>query len=625
MELVEDHAFTDANADAGSCFGDDELARMLHRISELESNYEALVKHVSATVHPSLSTPPATDDNYASLPDPGVFRAPTALPVQLTNLGNSIARGHAAQLASLPQSRASSPPPHNATWAALPQGVALSLDAVDKDTRQSTLAALRTSVDVWFAQLDPVCACIDEKTFRPLFDKFARNQELTELSPADRLQWLALLNLMHAEVMILSDERSLWPQPAAWADFCRAEAILSRLTWLGNGNIMTVQCLLLKARYLLHAEKAHAAYDTMGRVARYCWQLGLLCQPSWVGLADEQIAVRQRIAWTAIALDREVALLAGAPYLIRQTDVALDSHRTDPFLSANALWAHLAADIWDTVYGVGAERPLSAEHLATIEARIRLKQRQFPEPLKWKSSMGSGGFPVQSNGDSNGDSDGHEPASLVRQRFVMFQRMNILRLLLRQERMESLDFDDAFARDCTEIASITVSATHEACHSPSYSVIDRFFAGLCLVTSLLPLICVIVKHDSTSTNRSNAIESYHKATAMMRTMEANFSPASHGLSRLHRLLRTTDRAIRRFHHDEQLSFDPSEFDVQTLIPQISGPFAPKNPPQYWDNDILDANVPGPFSPGPFSLGNDVNFGLTPGGNHLDSSINVTMM
>jgi len=123
------------------------------------------------------------------------------------------------------------------------------------------------------------------------------DSETSHRESADFYQFMALTNMIHAEVnhsnaklcarytnqrqiKILSEDWADSNIVPGWDDFCRAENILSHLTWLGNGNILTIQCLLIKARYLLYIEKADCAYDTMSRAVSLCFKLGLHDQPS---------------------------------------------------------------------------------------------------------------------------------------------------------------------------------------------------------------------------------------------------------------------------------------------------------------------------------------------------------
>lgn len=390
--------------------------QMIARISELECSYTALLEQIkSATVIAPMDTPSSSwransdedaDSTFATLPERVLFRAPTSIIEQISTLNESIAREPMAQLESRPESRA--PSPAAVTWSNMPRGLHMSLGAVEKETRLNNSHEIRRSVHVFFAYLNPHYPCLNENTFRPLLDQFLKNDDADQVSYADGQQFIALLNLIHAEVRVLSDE---WPtsvQAPAWEEFCRAESILSRLTWLGNGNLMTIQCLLIKTRYLLYAEKPNGAYDTMGRVVRLCWQLGLHCQPSWVGLSDFDVVMRQQIFWTAFYLDRHVALLAGLPYLIRECDInvhlppnvddkllfpdqplpplRLEGGPVNPYLSSAVAWASVTSEIWDAVYGTNALKPTSPELIATMDARIKFKQSQIPEVLQWSTN-----------------------------------------------------------------------------------------------------------------------------------------------------------------------------------------------------------------------------------------------
>lgn len=167
----------------------------------------------------------------------------------------------------------------------------------------------------------------------------------------------------------------------AWEEFCRAESILTHLTWLGNGNMLTIQCLLIKARYLLYIEKADSAYDTMSRIVCLCFKLGLHDQPKWSdSVTPFETVMRQRIFWTIFYLERNIAFNCGAPYLIRESDFNVDlpknledsrmfpgeplppenmERSNGAYLSGAVKWGRLCSEIWDTVFGVNAIKPTS--------------------------------------------------------------------------------------------------------------------------------------------------------------------------------------------------------------------------------------------------------------------------
>lgn len=173
--------------------------------------------------------------------------------------------------------------------------------------------------------------------------------------------------------------------------------------------------------------------------------------------------------------------------------------------------------------------------------------------------------------------------------------MNQLRLLLRQGAMLGLSYDDEIARDCVSIATSSINSIYASYHAPSHRPTDRFSSVLYLVGSLLPLVCVIVRGENIRQTQTDAIEAFNKDLSLLQDMAPNFSAARHTLQRLSRVIKTTERAIRRFHNEEQFVFDPKEFETETLVPQITEFF-------HNDNHLdLDMNAINEFS-GPFMYG-----------------------
>jgi hypothetical protein len=392
------------------------MEQMLGRIGDLEAKYATLLKEIHSGQHATSSCSPVTnskqgnpspgtESSFATLPEKA-FRGPTSLVSQFSTLDRSIAREPLADIQSRVESRAGTP--LDETWINLPRGIDMALETIEKETRFNDPQSISHSVDMFFTFLNPHYPCLNENAFRPLFAKFMANEDQNEISYADRQQFIALVNLIHAEVRMLNDE---WPTSArapAWDEFCRAESILSRLTWLGNGDIMTIQCLLIKARYLIYAEKPSGAYDTMGRVVRLCWELGLNCQSSWTDISGYDIFMRQQIFWTCFYLDRHIAFITGAPYLMRISDIDVclppnldnklvfagqplppvrEGIKLNPYLVAATGWAKLASEVWDAIYSVNAQKPTSEELIATMDARIVFKQTQIADDLQWGNNF----------------------------------------------------------------------------------------------------------------------------------------------------------------------------------------------------------------------------------------------
>lgn len=191
-----------------------------------------------------------------------------------------------------------------------------------------------------------------------------------------------------------------------WKEFTRAEHILSHTTWLGRGNLLTVQCLTLKTIYFLFIEKQNAAYDAISTAVRLTYQLGLHDQTTWQSNDPFDMTMKQRVFWCIYCLDRNVALVCGVPYLIRESyftvdlpkctdgnDVPISPSSSDPesislpYLYGTIKWAKLCSEIWDAMFGMNVSNLTSQEFVATMDARIMLLIHDLPPQLQWHHNI----------------------------------------------------------------------------------------------------------------------------------------------------------------------------------------------------------------------------------------------
>lgn len=57
------------------------------------------------------------------------------------------------------------------------------------------------------------------------------------------------------------------------------------------------------------------------------------------------------------------------------------------FITCMAKWGKLFLEIWDTMFGIHAQKPTSLEFVASIEARILYTVSQFPAHLQWIANL----------------------------------------------------------------------------------------------------------------------------------------------------------------------------------------------------------------------------------------------
>lgn len=389
----------------------DFVQQAMARIATLERDRDSLRDRLIAQGggHPSNQyASPQSCVSGPKLPDKTTFHGATSILESIEAVGRTLAHESESQQ----HSRAQTPLPsgyEHIAWRSLPRGSGTDIDALERETRAGDTSALRHSLDVFFRLLNPHYPCFNENQVRSHVEKFLANDASSSLSDADRHQVVALINLIQAEVKILSED---WPNSStapAWEEFCHAESIIDRLTWLGNGNLLTVQCLILKARCLFYLENGEAACETMAKVVRLCFHLGLHDQSSWGDTNPFDVVMRQRVIWTVYYLERHLTFNVGVPYLLRDSDmnVGLPGNYDDTlmfpdlalpeqlpenaversfstYLSLAVRWGKLSAEIWDSVFAVTAQKPTSEEFVASMDARIGYLTSQFPPFLQWE-------------------------------------------------------------------------------------------------------------------------------------------------------------------------------------------------------------------------------------------------
>ncbi|KAI9743674.1 MAG: hypothetical protein M1818_002990 [Claussenomyces sp. TS43310] len=458
------------------------------------------------------------------------------------------------------------------TWNKLSRGGNKDLKTLERDTRSNDVTELRHSVDVFFSYLNPHYPCLNENQFRAQLESYLANDS-RQNSNADRYQFMALLNLIQAEVKILSHQSNGSNRVPGWKEFCRAEKIMNYFIWLGNGNMLTIQCLVIKARYLLYIEKADSAYDTIGRVVRLCFQLGLHDQPSWKDLSAYETVMRQRIFWTVFYLERNIAFNCGSPYLIRESDFQVDlpgsyddmcmfpneplpqetpERSYGPYLVGAAKWGKLCSEIWDAIFGI--QKRSNQEFAASMDARVVYTLGQLPAHLQWQRNM------------HRLDGTADVPPFVLRQSIILHLRMNQLRLLLRQECMLGLKYNDTNAAECVAIAASSVNAIHTFNASPLHQPTDRFSSLLYLVGAIIPLICVIVRRDNVAQTRTDAIEAFKRNLEMMEEMSPNFTQAGHALGRLQWIVGTAKRTFELVISADHPVADVRDIHTDALAP-----------------------------------------------------------
>jgi hypothetical protein len=417
-------------------------------------------------------------------------------------------------------------------------------------------------------QLIHVDPCLNESSFLSQFERILKG-DLANLDRMDLFQFIALINLTVAVTKVLEGYCSDSKIMPGWHEVSRAEHLLSHASWLGKGNLLTIQCLILKASYLLYVEKCNASYDSMGNAVRLCYQIGLHNESSWKS-SEFDVIMRQRVFWSLFCLDRNISLVCGAPYLIRESDFRVNlPKRIDdrmlfpdkPIPEENEIMSavtyqhiitqlgKLSSEVWDAMFGMSAQRPVSQELIAIMDTRIKLLISEIPSQLQW--------MPENLQATTNSSL---LPRYIIRQSLVFFlvsqisiglywplvkivQRANYLRLLLRQDEMVNLRHHRRTAEACVTIAESSVDAVYTYHMSHWKQPTDRYGSVFYMTFAIIPLISVIIKDNQNDAIRLAAVESLRKALFILQDISPGFAFARHTLERFRPTIQVVNRVI----------------------------------------------------------------------------------
>ncbi|KAL4939251.1 fungal-specific transcription factor domain-containing protein [Aspergillus oleicola] len=533
------------------------LVQMLNRISDLERDCTYLRSQLPWSqqrdaVSPSGSLTNRTPSEASGLEAPAdtSFQGPTSLRKPIGVLSNTITASDGSPSKS---SRADDPMLEAAMdWLDIAGRDARVMEAAERETN---IQGMETLTSTFFEQINPYYPSINENEFRSQMANIAApSSESSFLNKPDRYQVVALTNLVEAEVRLLTDEWIASEAIPGWANFCRSERILDRLIRHGNGNRLTIQCLIVKARYLMNLERGYAAHETICRAVRLCFQLGFHDSSSWGHCSSFEVVMRQRIFWTLFYLERGFALNCGYPYIIRELDIRVnlpaayddqelfpdkplpaqmaDKRSYAPNLLASVKWARLTSEVWDTLFAVN-HPPVDPEFVASMDARIVYTMDHFPSFFQTPAPQLPEGEVV------------HQAPFIWHQGIIQRLRHQQLRLLLRQESLLSLDYDDNAARECQDIISSTLDmlrGPQEVGNVP----VGRLSVVFYITITLLPLICLINGRRTTSI-RPDAIACFRTELEMLQRLGASVGMARHVLSNMQDIIAATKAVIKGSH------------------------------------------------------------------------------
>ncbi|KAL2823621.1 hypothetical protein BDW59DRAFT_148612 [Aspergillus cavernicola] len=633
--IPQEESCTVPNAVGSEPNWSESLTPMIKRITDLERVYQTLrmqldisresdrylsPQSTGTTSRPSL---PANEHEPVIPLDEG-FRGPTNLFEPIRLLSRTVAGWEQIQGIAEDGVLPEHCPANNWDWHDPATERTCGIEILDRESRVHDIGRLQHAVDIFFAEINPMFPCLNENQFRRQLQD-ALETGAAGMSRPDRYQFFALLHLIQAEIDLLShDWRPTDPIPG-WKSILHAEKILSRLLWQGNGNLLTLQCYLVKTRYFLYLERGSAAHETITRAVRLCFQLGLHDSSSWGGCSPFECLMRQRVFWTVFQLERSLALNNGSPYLIRDAEINVDlpacynerqlfpdqplpaegsDHSYGPTVAATAKWGLLDSEIWDGMFAAKGKKSAGPEYIAGLDARIIYILNSLPPGLQNPGPVLSPGTPFE---------DSRAPF-FARHSAIMHLRFHQLRLLLHQKTLLSFDYEENVALICLSVIKKTLRII-QSCLNPPNRVSFRFIAVFHIVVTLIPLVCLIVHRRNPTEIRAEAISCFKTELSILQDLTPTFGMARHVLRRLRALIASVKATVQELAPDpkaaqsllaspttvymnqpltappsgdhDHVAFDPSMLDKilgDVVLPETSLPH--NDLTSIWPDDLL---------------------------------------
>ncbi|KAJ5806706.1 hypothetical protein N7474_010298 [Penicillium riverlandense] len=158
----------------------------------------------------------------------------------------------------------------------------------------------------------------------------------------------------------------------------------------------------LSAEYLMQSELLHLAAQAISQATRLAMLVKLNDEATWKGLTNRERDDRRLLWWIIYFLDRKIAQRVGAPYFIRDTEVAVSDFQiittksnesrlpstkisTYRYMQVLIDLAKLWTQIWDSFFAAAAPKPVDWKDIEIMDTRIRIVQQELPGHLTWET------------------------------------------------------------------------------------------------------------------------------------------------------------------------------------------------------------------------------------------------
>ncbi|KAH6988309.1 fungal-specific transcription factor domain-containing protein [Ilyonectria sp. MPI-CAGE-AT-0026] len=399
----------------------------------------------------------------------------------------------------------------------------------DAEITHQGMGPFHAVAQTYFSLLHPHYPCLDQATFNSTLNTYDSNQETVTL---ERIQFIALVQLVAAKVSILQDFCNDNENLSGWHRFVRASHVLDHVIRDRKATLTTVQCLVLKCLYLLYVDRPDVAYDDIGVAVRIVFQLRLHDEAYWSQLLEAETALRRRLFYSVYVLERNISHNLGAPSRIFDADTGVTppTATSNPYLVIAIKWARLLSDIWAATIRPKAPA-IDQEYIAMTDAKITVMLDDLPDQLRWSTEAFKSGL-----------YDGY-PHVVVRQAIVIHLRANYLRLVLRTRGPGNPATNLPASVAVAEMAMTAIDTIHAYHNARSRSYSERYIATIFLPRAMATLSSFIWASQTVSPVINKAIKAFDSGVDIFQEMAPGFYLARRVLERLQIPIKATLQRI----------------------------------------------------------------------------------
>ncbi|TVY18039.1 hypothetical protein LARI1_G001625 [Lachnellula arida] len=368
---------------------------------------------------------------------------------------------------------------------------------------------------------------LDYSEYETIIDVDAQNHAIIALL----CNMLAIGESMDSNAGDKEDSRPGWPT------YVRGRKLLQQCSSSNQIDLDLIRYHTLGALYMLNGDLLQSASQAISIAVQMSMFARLNDQRSWGKCTTLEKEFRQTLWWTIYYLDRRITQRLGTPYLIRDAEVAVEDFEIqgnstavefnqDPttvpvtiyyqvLINFSRLWGR----IWDTFFAATARKSGNPEEIEITDTRILYLRKTLSQHLTWDSDRVS---TYVSKGE-------REPQ--IRQRLTIFIRINLLRMIIRQNPLLSHSCNEEGKSFCALLAKDTIEAILAFAEVCPQIRASGYFLSTALVECIYHLV-FIVKSNPTQVQHVDAIGSFRCAYQLLVDYSGIWTTAKRALQAL---------------------------------------------------------------------------------------------